>query len=673
MYIATEDKPSYVSPVRQRSATSRLLASYADGKTEREVTFSLSDWSAWTGNIKEIYLDILDNVDGDVRVDYIVLKRADTKLTIKTEGKSDKVYTYEPGTVVELATMPEATSAGFLGFTRENGSNAYLTEITMNDDITLYASFTEVKLPCVRYDFGTGADGWMVHNAAGRVENGAYALTFDTLKNDAWLYNESLALDANSLRYAVVKMRHNVPSSAFGTKPMEAFFVRTVDVPWQAHLMASVPQKEASTDYQTYIIDMKQCSLWNGTVSSFRIDPFEITSPTSGAYTVSVDEILFTAEATLRLENGYDTNGTQTLTVPAYVPCDLTALTEPTREGYTFLGYTDGKTDTILSSVSPEKDMTLYAAWEKETSIVWNFADGLQGWNVQNGTSKGVTDGVWNVDFSKTNADLWLYKTSDLSIDASKMRYVVVEMRHNLPSGSTGSKPFEVFFTRTSDTPWQQHLSANIKAGASADYVTYVVDMNTCSNWNGTINRLRIDPFEVKSTDSTTYTLDIKSVRVSEAVKLTLDGGYEGAAARSHTLPSGVAVTLSEYTKPSREGYTFVGWSREAEGAILETLTPTKDTTLYAVWKPTESRLSLTANEVRVSLAEESGTLVVASYANTGRVLDVVAHPVTQSERVSLATLGLDKTGAVAVKAFLLDSSDKLIPLCEEQSAVIAG
>ena len=317
--------------------------------------------------------------------------------------------------------------------------------------------------------------------------------------------------------------------------------------------------------------------------------------------------------------------------------------------------------------------MTLYAAWEKETSIVWNFADGLQGWNVQNGTSKGVTDGVWNVDFSKTNADLWLYKTSDLSIDASKMRYVVVEMRHNLPSGSTGSKPFEVFFTRTSDTPWQQHLSANIKAGASADYVTYVVDMNTCSNWNGTINRLRIDPFEVKSTDSTTYTLDIKSVRVSEAVKLTLDGGYEGAAARSHTLPSGVAVTLSEYTKPSREGYTFVGWSREAEGAILETLTPTKDTTLYAVWKPTESRLSLTANEVRVSLAEESGTLVVASYANTGRVLDVVAHPVTQSERVSLATLGLDKTGAVAVKAFLLDSSDKLIPLCEEQSAVIAG
>lgn len=672
MYIATEDKPSYTNPVRQRSATSKLLASYADGKTAREIKFSLADWSAWNGNIKEIYLDILDNVDGDVRVDYIVLKRADTKLTIKTEGKSDVVYTYEPGTVVDLTTLPAYTSAGFVGFTRENGSDSYLTEITMDDDITLYAVFTEVKLPCERYDFNTGADGWKVNNAAGGVANGAYKLTFDTAKNDAWLYNESLSLDAASLRYAVIKMRHNVPSSAVGTKSMEAFFIRTTDVPWQAHLMTSVPQKAASTDYQTYIIDMKQCPYWNGTVSRFRIDPFEITSPTNGAYTVLFDEILFTAEATLRLENGYDTTGVQTLTVPAYVPYDLTALTAPEREGYTFLGYTDGKTDTILSSVSPEKDMTLYAAWERDTSIVWNFADGLFGWGVQNGISKGVTNGVWSADFSTTNADLWLYKTSDLSIDASKMRYVVVEMRHNLPSGSTGSKPFEVFFTRTTDTPWQQHLSANISVGASADYVTYVVDMNTCSNWNGTINRLRIDPFEVKSTDSTTYTLDIKSIRVSEAVKLTLNGGYDGATVRSHTLPSGVAVTLSDYTKPSREGYTFVGWSREPQGTTIEALTPTKDTTLYAVWKPSKSSLSLTADEVRVSLAEENGALVVVSYNNKGRVLDVVVYPVTKSEVVSLAALGLDKTGSATVKAFLFDSMTELVPLCQDRAVATA-
>lgn len=37
MYIATEDQPSYINPVRERGATSKILASYADGKTLREV------------------------------------------------------------------------------------------------------------------------------------------------------------------------------------------------------------------------------------------------------------------------------------------------------------------------------------------------------------------------------------------------------------------------------------------------------------------------------------------------------------------------------------------------------------------------------------------------------------------------------------------------------------
>lgn len=674
MYIATEAQPSYISPVRQRSATSSILASYADGTTLRTVTYNLSDWSAWTGNIKEIYLDILDNVDGSLRVDYILLKRSDMTLTLKADGASDTVLTFEPGTTVDLTALASWTAPnGFLGFTREKGSDDYLTSIDMTDDITLYVNCAETVLPSVRFDFEDNTTmGWKVNNASGSVADGAYTVTFDTSKSDAWLYNESLSLDANTLRYAVIKMRHNVPASAFGTKKMEVYFVRTTDTPWQAHLSASVAQSPASEDFQTYVIDMTACSYWNGTVNRFRIDPFEITSPTNGAYSATVDEILFTSAASLRLEGGYDGAAAQTVTVPAHVSYDLTSITKPTRDGYTFLGYTDGETDTLLTTVTLTKDTTLYAAWEKNTSVLWDFSDGKQGWNVQNGIDGGVTGGVWTVDFKTDNADLWLYKTSDLSIDASTMRYVVVEMKHNIPDGSMGTKPFEVFFTRTIDTPWQQHLSANsTQRSATETFDTYVIDMKACSYWNETVNRLRVDPFEVKSTSDTTYTLSIKSIRVSEAVSLTLDANYDGGAKKKHTLPSDVPVALSSYTAPTRDGYTFVGWSTVSDGETVETVTPHRDTTLYAVWKPLTNALTLTENEVSVSLAAESAVVLLGAYNSNGRILDVVAKPITESASFSLSELGLDKSGATQIKAFLVQALETPSPLCEKQTVTL--
>ena len=115
---------------------------------------------------------------------------------------------------------------------------------------------------------------------------------------------------------------------------------------------------------------------------------------------------------------------------------------------------------------------------------------------MQNATGS-VSDGVFKAAFSISNADLWFFNTSNINIDASVMRYVVVELKHNIPTGSTGSKPFEVFFTRTTDTPWQQHLSANIKQKAAGDFDTFIVDLKTCSIWNGTVKRLRIARVEV--------------------------------------------------------------------------------------------------------------------------------------------------------------------------------
>ena len=44
-------------------------------------------------------------------------------------------------------------------------------------------------------------------------------------------------------------------------------------------------------------------------------------------------------------------------------------------------------------------------------------------------------------------------------------------------------------------------------------------------------------------------------------------------------------LDLSTVTRPTRTGYTFKGWSTTEGGALISSVTPTADTTLYAVWE----------------------------------------------------------------------------------------
>lgn len=117
--------------------------------------------------------------------------------------------------MVDLSALAEAAKEGFLGFSLENGSTDYVTSVTMTDDITLYANYKEVVLPMTVFDFEDNTkQGWNVMNGgASSVTDGVYKVAFDTQKSDAWLYNEKLSLDANTLRYVVVKMRHNIPQA----------------------------------------------------------------------------------------------------------------------------------------------------------------------------------------------------------------------------------------------------------------------------------------------------------------------------------------------------------------------------------------------------------------------------------------------------------------------------
>ena len=666
LYISTEAAPSYINPVRGKKAGSAITTDMADGKTLREVEFTVAGWSPWTGNIKQIYIDILDNVGGNLRVDYIKFKHRDVRLTVKT-GIADEgtVYEYIPGSIADLTELE--TDEGFLGYSLVPGSEEYITSVEMTDDTVVYANYEDIYKKSVIWDFDDNTlQNWVGENSESiTVDGGIVKVAYKTSNPDAYFYTRGINKPASSYKYVVARLRHNVPEGCTGTKPFEVFFRRTGDA-WAQDLSVSTTLLSASDDYKTYVIDMSKSMYWNSTIDYIRIDPFEAKSTADMQYYYELDFVMLAEEANLVLSAGYEGGTSKTVGVPAGLDINPADYYIPERAGYKFLGYTNGITDEIVTSVNINTDTELVAKWET-SNFIWDFDDGsLGGWSVVNSTDKGITDGVWKIAFSTANADAWI-RNDSLSLPVSSYRYAVIDLRHNIPAGSFGSKPFEVFFIRKGDTPWQQHLSANIPQQASdgSTFVKYVVDLKKCSYWNGgTLERLRIDPFEIKSTATTEYYFEIDKISLCYEVKLTLDNG---AGTSTYTLPSGVSAELSQYTKPTKEGYVFMGWSTEKDGDVIDTVCLEKDTTLYAVWSKTGAALALSCEKVTVTV-KDSAILVVISADTDGRLLDSVVKPVSESKEIALSELALDTDGAAFVKAFLFDADKGLSPLCPSKT-----
>ena len=58
-----------------------------------------------------------------------------------------------------------------------------------------------------------------------------------------------------------------------------------------------------------------------------------------------------------------------------------------------------------------------------------------------------------------------------------------------------------------------------------------------------------------------------------------------GSMVASRSVTKDDTLELSDVTPPTRTGYTFKGWSTTADGTLISSVTPTADTTLYAVWE----------------------------------------------------------------------------------------
>lgn len=104
-------------------------------------------------------------------------------------------------------------------------------------------------------------------------------------------------------------------------------------------------------------------------------------------------------------------------------------------------------------------------------------------------------------------------------------------------------------------------------------------------------------------------------------ITVTLNPNYEGAPEPTVLHDQSYGQSIS-YTIPTREGYTFLGWStnKDATEGRTSLTCPATDTTFYAVWKP---------GTVRLTLLENGGTWAESSSHKSGYIDGTVGEAVT--------------------------------------------
>ena len=279
--------------------------------------------------------------------------------------------------------------------------------------------------------------------------------------------------------------------------------------------------------------------------------------------------------------------------------------TKPTRTGYTFQGWATSASATSATysaggSYTSNSGATLYAVWKINTYTVSYNANGgsgapsaqtktygtaltlsstkptrtgytFQGW----ATSSSATSATYSAGGSYTaNSGTTLYAVWQINT-------YTVSYNANGGSGapSAQTKTYGTSLTLSTTKPTRTgYTFLGWATSASATSASYSAGSSYTANSGATL-------YAVWKAD--TYT-----------VSYNANGGSGAPSAQTKTY--GVNLTLSS-TKPTRAGYSFLGWATSASATSASynagsTYTSNGGTTLYAVWKPDTYTVTFKAN-----------------------------------------------------------------------------
>lgn len=355
-----------------------------------------------------------------------------------------------------------------------------------------------------------------------------------------------------------------------------------------------------------------------------------VSSPSTTLYAVWSSESSDpgdTREVTYTYTLRYDANG-GTGTVPGnqsndtketHYTFNVPSSPTPTRDGYEFKGWNTNRYATSASveaggtynANSDDLDVTLYAIWAaKYDYYLWYSANG--GTGAPSTDSTTTTAKSWTTTVSTTTPTHGTYKflgwsrnssatTPDHTYDPGKTitltssekafkLYAVWQaqythgLKYNLNGGSNG--PADDI--RTSATKTESFTVGNPNpTHSNADFLGW-----TDTKGGTTVKYRKGDSISI-SGDKTITLYAIWQPKYTYKLTYSANGGDAGSVPAAQS--SGKVTTTSHTfdintsTKPTRSGYTFLGWATNAAATsanVGNTLRVTSSsTTIYAVWK----------------------------------------------------------------------------------------
>lgn len=325
-------------------------------------------------------------------------------------------------------------------------------------------------------------------------------------------------------------------------------------------------------------------------------------------YAVWSQNITKTWSITYNANGGYNAPEKQTANIGQSITIPYS---KPTRNGYTFLGWStwSGATEPEVMftpgySYKSDYNLTLYAVWRKNQTTQYSLSFSLQGGN-----------GTFNPLYGEYGNRVQIPYTKP-----TKTGYTFLGWATYV-GGNASYQPGEYYTLYGNSTLYavwkssggttQYYLNFNLQGGSGTFNTLYGVygERLFIPSSSPTKNGYTFQGWSTSSTGSPQYQPGDYYTIYSNTILYAIWGestqyctitfnanGGSGAPSKQQKIIG--ETTYIPYTKPTRSGYTFQGWSTSSWATSADyqpgsTYTPYGNMTFYAVWKQEEDRYTI--------------------------------------------------------------------------------
>ncbi len=303
----------------------------------------------------------------------------------------------------------------------------------------------------------------------------------------------------------------------------------------------------------------------------------------------------------------FDTNGGSTIdSIIQYYGTDIVKPNNPTKEGYTFIGW-----DKEIPDKMPASDMAITAKW-KVNKYAINFD----------------TDGGTTIDSITQDYGTDIIKPSN----PTKEGYTFIgwdkEIPSTMPAENITIKSLWKInkYTITFDTDGGTTIDS-----ITQDYGTDIIKPNDPTKEEGTF--IGWD----KEIPSTMPAENITIKALWKINKYTISFDTDGGTTID-SITQDYGTNIVKPTDPTKKGYTFIGWDKEIPDAM-----PAENITIKALWKMLPPPTSLRFTVIRPAIADS--TLIV----DQTYTFSVCPIPANSSNDISISSISDEEVISVTM------------------------